>query len=918
MRARLNIVVAFVSLLAMYTGVSAVAPTPEVVEKWKTEGVLQQKIANWENFKKAGGCAPAEHSIFHKPKQLNGLAAGTQTTDTVNVIVILVDFPDYPFTGQSVAATPTQFHSILFTDRTIDSIYNPTGSMTDYYMEVSYGQFYIKGDIYGWYRMANDYSYYVGSDNGLTNGQLLALDAVNAAHADPSVDFSKYDHDGDGNCDGVIVIHAGPGAEEVGTGIWSHKYRLPSEVRYDGVYISNYTLNPEEFAYNICPIGVFCHEYGHFIGLPDLYDTENLLGTSEGLGYWSLMAAGNYNSSSKKPAHLDPWCKAAVGFLSFTNVTNNLYQQPILQSETNPVVYRLQDGLSAAQHEYWLVENRQQTGFDEGLKGSGLLIYHVDDDVYTNTDPYHYHVALEQADGLDQLAFAGSRGDAGDPFPGATNNRNFNVYTSPNSRVYDSDNYTSCSVWNISDPDSIMYADLDVTYSRPWVKMFGIDSLRFDDSFYGDNDRIIEPGETIQFFFHVRNEMREAYNVHATLSTDNPSISFSTSTVSVPGTFNYLGIANASAPIEFTVPDSLTPQIDSFYLSITCDSLNGVSGSVTYDKEFAFEQTIGQPNILVVDADRGQTYDQLYVAALHKARVPADVWHKDISGTPTLGDLSAYDMAFWHTGDSAGNVISSADIGVMKQYLDAGKNLLLSTWSGVPDLNNLDSAFLADYFHVTYGGSFLWPIIDGVTGSSIGDASRYMTLSSKFKPLSRLMPVNGGEAAFVLQSATNTCGVSYNGTFRSVLLSLPVEFIDDNRYYQGQKLNTRADLLGRAIRFFGGLATSVYDGEPFARLPQSFDLEQNYPNPFNPTTTILYTLRSNVGSGAKAARTNLEVYNILGNKVKTLVDEVQIPGTYSIVWDGRNQNGDKVASGIYFYRLTRGDDTQTKKMMLIK
>ena len=180
------------------------------------------------------------------------------------------------------------------------------------------------------------------------------------------------------------------------------------------------------------------------------------------------------------------------------------------------------------------------------------------------------------------------------------------------------------------------------------------------------------------------------------------------------------------------------------------------------------------------------------------------------------------------------------------------------------------------------------------------------------------MPVNGGEAAFVLQSATNTCGVSYNGTFRSVLLSLPVEFIDDNRYYQGQKLNTRADLLGRAIRFFGGLATSVYDGEPFARLPQSFDLEQNYPNPFNPTTTILYTLRSNVGSGAKAARTNLEVYNILGNKVKTLVDEVQIPGTYSIVWDGRNQNGDKVASGIYFYRLTRGDDTQTKKMMLIK
>jgi M6 family metalloprotease-like protein len=897
----------------------AVAPTPEVIAKWRAEGVLQENISKWEQFKKRGGCAPLEHPVFHRPKQPNSFAAGTQAVDTVHVIVILVDFTDNPFTGGSVAATPTQFDSVLFTDRTVDSIYNPSGSMTDYYKEISYGQFYIKGDIYGWYRMPQNYSYYVGSDMGLTNGQLLANDAVNAAHADPSVDFSKYDHDGDGNCDGVIVIHAGPGAEEVGTGIWSHKYHLPSAAHYDGVTIYNYTLNPEEFQSNICPIGVFCHEYGHFIGLPDLYDTENLTGLSEGLGSWSLMASGNYNSGSKKPAHMDAWCKAQVGFLSFTDLDTNLYNQAIPQVETNPVVYRLSDAISTSAHEYWLVENRELTGFDVGLKAPGLLIYHVDNDAPDNTNPFDYHVALEQADGQDQLALAGSRGDAGDPFPGFTENRNFNDFTLPNSRVYNGDNFTGCSVWDISDADSIMYADLDISYSRPWITMYGADSLQLDDSFYGNNDGSIDPGEKIQFFFHVRNWMYDAAsNVHATLTCGNPNITFTTSSVTVPGQFNLTGVSNASYPIEFIVPDSITPQIDSFYLSISCDSLPGVAGSETFTRQFAFEQTIGKPNILVVDADRGQTYDQDYVAALHSARVPADVWHKDSQGTPAIGDLIPYDMVFWMTGDSASGVISSADIAVMKQYFDAGKNLMLSTAGGVKDINDLDPSFLADYFHATYNGSLLFPIIDGVAGNSIGDGLRFIPLAAGFKAPTKLLPVNGGEAALYLQSITNACGVCYAGSYRSVLLGFGAEFIDDNKYYLGEKLNTKADLLGRIVSYFGGLATSVYDGQPFARLPQSFDLEQNYPNPFNPTTTISYTLRSSAGAGSKQARTNLAIYNILGMKVRTLVDEVQVPGSYRIEWDGRDRNGDKVASGIYFYRLTRGDDAETKKMMLIK
>ncbi len=94
-------------------------------------------------------------------------------------------------------------------------------------------------------------------------------------------------------------------------------------------------------------------------------------------------------------------------------------------------------------------------------------------------------------------------------------------------------------------------------------------------------------------------------------------------------------------------------------------------------------------------------------------------------------------------------------------------------------------------------------------------------------------------------------------------------------------------------------------------MPEGFGLLQNYPNPFNPQTEIAYSLPE--GSNVK-----LEIYNVLGQKVKVLVDEYQSAGTKKVVWDGRNENGEKVSSGIYFYRLDAGNYVQTKKMSLLK
>jgi hypothetical protein len=105
-----------------------------------------------------------------------------------------------------------------------------------------------------------------------------------------------------------------------------------------------------------------------------------------------------------------------------------------------------------------------------------------------------------------------------------------------------------------------------------------------------------------------------------------------------------------------------------------------------------------------------------------------------------------------------------------------------------------------------------------------------------------------------------------------------------------------------------GIITGVADE---GLTPLTFSLQQNYPNPFNPTTRIMYTIPS-------ALQTNMVVYDLLGRRVKTLVNEVQHAGEHSVQWNGVTDDGTSVASGVYFVRLTAGDFVKTVKMMLMR
>lgn len=99
--------------------------------------------------------------------------------------------------------------------------------------------------------------------------------------------------------------------------------------------------------------------------------------------------------------------------------------------------------------------------------------------------------------------------------------------------------------------------------------------------------------------------------------------------------------------------------------------------------------------------------------------------------------------------------------------------------------------------------------------------------------------------------------------------------------------------------------------DPNQRLPDKFDLVQNYPNPFNPATNIRYAVHDR-------SKVRLTVYNLLGQEIRTLVNDFQSPGYKQISWNGKDSRGNAVSSGLYLYRLQAGDFVQTKKMVFLK
>lgn len=333
-------------------------------------------------------------------------------------------------------------------------------SLRNYYIENSYGKYVPEGEVHGWYVAPQPYSYYVNNQNGMgsypNNTQKLVEDVINIAVTDSSINWDSFDLDDDRIIDHLFIVHTG--AEGASSGqisdIWAHFWginpltRLGYEFRYYAITseFMNFFFDPQR-------CGVDCHEWGHDLGLPDLYDYS---GECNGIGNYSIMSHGNWVDSGFTPTHLDAWSKNQLGFTS--TLVNQSSLQILEDAETHDRNHKF-----TTQHpnEYFLMENRQNMGFDKYLPGNGILIYKINENVENNNNELCLKVALMQADGRKDLENAVNYGDASDPYPGSMNNRALNTTTNPSNVLCDG-SLSAISISKISDSDTLMYFISDV------------------------------------------------------------------------------------------------------------------------------------------------------------------------------------------------------------------------------------------------------------------------------------------------------------------------------------------------------------------------------------------------------------------------------------------------------------------------
>jgi M6 family metalloprotease-like protein len=353
----------------------------------------------------------------------------------------------------------------------------PPYSVFTYYREVSNDLVNVYGTVYDWAYVPDADSIYEGSNNGLSPPYMGPLMRDIAAVWDDSVDFGQFDNDGadgipnssddDGFVDAVVLIHPKVDGsckavnEEAANSIWAHRYFAGpyptndvSVATGDFVKLRDYIVQGGQGGDAGCTsgepqaMGVVAHETGHLFGLADLYDT---IGDGAGIGRWGLMGSGN-QQTAYRPTHLNAFSKGQLGWVTEVLIDHDttLTISPVVTSDTAYVLP------IPNTNEYFLLENRQRIGSDSMLNEVGLLIWHVDSTLArlrgNNVNGFApYAVALEQADGRDDLLLGSNRGDDGDPFPGRLNNRSFGRNTDPSS-------YSNSGLMSFVELDSITQA----------------------------------------------------------------------------------------------------------------------------------------------------------------------------------------------------------------------------------------------------------------------------------------------------------------------------------------------------------------------------------------------------------------------------------------------------------------------------
>ncbi len=361
-----------------------------------------------------------DNSPARVPQTGMGLTDSTfPSKGEIRALVILVNYADVKFNTPN----PQDYFTRLMNEEGF-SDNGATGSSRDYYIASSNGQFRPIFDVVGPVDLPNNRSYY-GGNNTYGNDAHPADMVIQACQLlDDEVDFSLYDANNDGFIDNIYVFYAGAGEASGGPSdsVWPHSWDVFSaggqNHRFDGKTLNHYACSNEWMPLYVPAgpdgIGTFCHEFGHVLGLPDLYDTQNSA-TGYGPGSWSIMAHGSYSNNSRTPPTFSSYERNALSWMELQPLTKaaSIELDHLLESNYAAVI-----SVPGNDNEFFLFENRQLRGWDAYLPNHGMLIWHIDYDPtvfnhnIVNNDGTHQYVDLIEAGGV-------SARDAAIPFPGS-------------------------------------------------------------------------------------------------------------------------------------------------------------------------------------------------------------------------------------------------------------------------------------------------------------------------------------------------------------------------------------------------------------------------------------------------------------------------------------------------------------------
>lgn len=854
---------------------------------------------------------------------------------TREILVILVELSD---------VTPDAAHTTAYFDGRFFDTSPP--SVADYYSEVSYGNFtYVRGDVLGWYTSTYDQNQWDNVDS-----RPVVVEAIQDVDAD--FDFAPYDANSDGVVTNdeltIFIIVSGD------AGGAFHWYTTSTVATGDGVDVEGEFCATHEERH----IGSYCHELGHDLGLPDLYDTDDTVtGDSEGIGQYGLMGGGSWTFS-----HMTAWSKIQLGWLTPTIVTASGYYD-LDDVETNAEAYILVDPTHSTT-EYFLVENRHSANSyyetvgapiapDGTLPDDGIVIYHVDDTMAedwinsgvnnVNVDETQKCVDVETAEhqtshvvDADDLDAEVNRGDSDDLWD--CGEYDLDAVSTPCNSVWYGGGANEISVRLLPCVDPTMTVYLTVTNEPPVaacqdisadadenccivVDVTDIDAGSFDPD--GDDDiqsLCITAVDGSPVACEQQIEVCDA-GTH-------------TVTLTITDWFGLSDSCDATVEVLDVTPPSILVELNRDVLWPPNHKMADIVATVTVEDNCDADPTCALTSITsnepddgggdghtegdIQGADYGTPDTQFQLRSERSGGGDGRIYTIVYTATDASGNTAEFLCEVRVPHDHAGWALASVGFdedGADFFYPEERFVLVIRSLEaeyGVDESGNpvlIREAFPAselDVRHVYVGNTAgaVRPVkseLLDIDGNGLQDLAVTYPMAEVVRIKEISLDIFGGDGEVVYDLRTHgPVGLHYclaGADYRvdSIFeLGEPVPLID-----------VPAPLPPEDVPAEGTELLSQ------AGLPRVTTITSVRPNPFNPATTIEFYLKV-------SEPVNLRVYDSRGKLVRTLVEGILPTGQHDVQWDGRDRNGNQVAAGVYLAHLNAGELRQTRKLVMVK